>query len=53
MAGKTKLLIGHWNNRFVHIPMTASAGKRKKVDPNGRLWRTVLDATGQGPLLND
>jgi len=52
MAGKTRLLIGHWNNNFVHIPMAASAGKRKKIDPNGRLWRTVLDATGQGPLKN-
>jgi 6-phosphofructokinase 1 len=50
MAGKTKLLIGYWNNFFVHVPMAASAGKRKKVDPNGRLWRAVLDTTGQGAL---
>ena len=33
MAGKTKLLVGRWNNHFVHIPMSASAGKRKKIDP--------------------
>jgi 6-phosphofructokinase 1 len=50
MAGKTRLLVGHWNDRFVHIPMSASAGKRKKVDPKGELWRSVLDATGQGAL---
>jgi 6-phosphofructokinase 1 len=50
MAGKTKLLMGYWNDLFVHIPLAASAGKRKKVDPNGRLWRAVLDTTGQGPL---
>jgi 6-phosphofructokinase 1 len=53
MAGKTKLLIGHWNNFFVHIPMSASAGKRKKIDPKGKLWLSVLGATGQGALKNE
>ncbi len=52
MAGKTRLLIGHWNNHFVHIPMSASAGKRKQVDPNGKLWQSVLESTGQGALKN-
>jgi 6-phosphofructokinase 1 len=52
MAGKTKLLIGHWNNHFVHVPMAASAGKRKHVDTNGKLWRTVIESTGQGSLKN-
>jgi 6-phosphofructokinase 1 len=53
MAGKTKLLLGSWNNHFVHIPMSASAGKRKKIDPRGKLWLSVLGATGQGSLNND
>ncbi len=53
MAGKTKMLIGFWNYTFVHVPMEASCGKRKQVDPNGKLWRSILDATGQGPLKND
>lgn len=53
MAGKTKLLVGSWNNHFVHIPMSASAGKRKKIDPKGKLWLGVLGATGQGSLIND
>jgi 6-phosphofructokinase 1 len=51
MAGKTKLLIGYWNYTFVHIPMEASAAGRKQVDPRGKLWRSVLDATGQGSLI--
>jgi 6-phosphofructokinase 1 len=50
MAGKTKLLIGNWNNHFVHLPMSASVGKRKQVDPGKKLWFSVLDATGQGSL---
>ena len=53
MAGKTKLLISHWNNHYVHLPMEASAGKRKNVDPQGKLWQSVLEATGQGSLVNE
>lgn len=53
MAGKTGLLIGYWNNHFVHIPMSASAGKRKKIDPDGKLWLSILEATGQGSLRNE
>jgi 6-phosphofructokinase 1 len=52
MAGKTKLIVGNWNNHFVHIPMVASAEKRKQVNPMGKLWQSVLDATGQGSLKN-
>jgi 6-phosphofructokinase 1 len=53
MTGKTNLLIGHWNNNFVHVPMQTVAGKRKQIDPKGRLWRSALEATGQGSLKND
>ncbi len=53
MSGKTKLLIGHWNNYFVHIPLSASAGKRKKINPKGKLWLSVLHATGQSSFKND
>ena len=53
MAGKTKLLVGRWNNHFILLPMSASAGKRKQVNPKGKLWLSVLGATGQGSLKND
>ncbi|MDH3885267.1 MAG: ATP-dependent 6-phosphofructokinase [Desulfobacterales bacterium] len=53
MAGKTNLLIGHWNNNFVHVPMKTVAGQRKQMDPKGRLWRSALEATGQGSLKNE
>ena len=52
MAGKTSMLIGHWNNQFVLIPMKLTAGKRKNVKPTGSLWRSALEATGQGSLKN-
>jgi 6-phosphofructokinase 1 len=52
MAGKTKLIVGHWNNHFVHVPLEASAGKRKKINSTGKLWSTVLESTGQSSLMN-
>ena len=52
MAGKTNLLIGHWNNHFVHLPMKTVAGRRKHIEPQGMLWRSALEATGQGSLKN-
>lgn len=53
MAGKTKLLISYWNNHYVHVPMDASAGKRKNMDPQGRLWQSVLETTGQDAFFTD
>ncbi|HOE96018.1 MAG TPA: ATP-dependent 6-phosphofructokinase [Candidatus Sumerlaeota bacterium] len=47
MAGKTDLLIGQWHGIFTHIPLTAIIGKRKQIDPEGNLWRSVLATTGQ------
>jgi len=52
MAGKTNMIIGHWNNFFVNVPIPMTAGKRKRVNPDGKLWQTVLEATGQGSLTN-
>jgi 6-phosphofructokinase 1 len=52
MSGRTGMLIGHWNNQFVHVPMKLIADKRKKVNPRGSLWRSALEATGQGSLTN-
>ncbi len=53
MAGKTRLVIGHWNNHFVHLPMAATVGRRKQVNPCEKLWTTVLESTGQPSLKND
>lgn len=52
MAGKTKVIIGRWNNHFVHIPMEAATSRRKQVSPQGELWSAVLETTGQLPMTN-
>mgnify|MGYP006286298133 FL=1 len=53
MAGKTNMIIGYWNNFFVNVPMTLTASERKRVDPDGKIWQTVLESTGQGSLVNE
>jgi len=53
MAGKTKLLVSFWNNHYVHVPMDASSAHRKNMDPQGRLWQSVLEATGQDAFFSE
>jgi len=53
MTGKTRLLVGYWNEQFVHVPMSLPAGRRKQVDPGGKLWQNVIQATGQAVMVNE
>ncbi len=50
MAGKTKMVVGLVNNKYVHLPIKMVTLKRNFVDPEGALWRDALDATRQ-PIL--
>jgi len=45
MAGKTEALISMVNDRFVLVPMELAVSKRNFVDPEGSLWRDVLQTT--------
>lgn len=47
MAGRTDTVVGRWHRRFVHVPMALVTRDRYTVDPNGDLWMSVLEATGQ------
>ena len=51
MAGRTKILIGLVNNRYVHLPIKAAIAQRRHVNPEGNLWRDTLDATRQPVLM--
>jgi 6-phosphofructokinase 1 len=50
MAGMTNMVVGTWNGEFVCIPIGLVVQERKRVDPDGRLWHSVLEATGQPSL---
>lgn len=48
MAGKTGMVTGFWNQCFTHVPLPLVISERKKVDPRGRLWKTVLSVVEKG-----
>lgn len=50
MAGRTDMVVGTWNNRFIHVPIPMAVQGRKLIDPAGTLWRDVVESTGQPAL---
>ena len=52
MAGRTNMVVGFWNNTFTHVPISLAVSSRKKIDPQGRLWNSVVASTGQPLDLN-
>jgi len=47
MAGRTNMVVGFWKNEFTHLPIPPAVSQRKKIDPDGRLWSSVIESTGQ------
>src|SRR4051812_19424589 len=47
MSGRTEMVVGRWNARFVHVPMAMAIRESNQVDPNGDLWMAVLESTSQ------
>jgi 6-phosphofructokinase 1 len=47
LAGNTAMLIGRWHGHFVHVPIALATSKTRRVDPDGDLWMSVIEATGQ------
>jgi len=47
MAGKTAVVIGYWNDKFIHVPMSAIVSHKRRLDLGSELWRAVLAVTGQ------
>ncbi|MBW2703447.1 MAG: ATP-dependent 6-phosphofructokinase [Deltaproteobacteria bacterium] len=51
MAGKTGMVISSWNNLHVHVPIEMATMHRKQIQPDGILWLSVLESTGQPQYL--
>jgi len=52
MAGRTNMVVGYFNQQFTHVPINLATSQRKKIDPDGILWSSVLASTGQPRDLN-
>jgi len=51
MAGRTGMIVGFWNHQFTHVPTTLAVAQRKKIDPEGWMWSSVLASTGQPAVM--
>jgi 6-phosphofructokinase 1 len=51
MTGRTNMVVGFWNHQFVQVPISLATSERKKIDPDGWLWNSVIASTGQPQQL--
>ena len=47
LSGRTNMVVSFWNHRFTHVPISLAVSARKKIDPGGALWSSVVTSTGQ------
>jgi 6-phosphofructokinase 1 len=47
MSGRTDMVVGYWNGQHTHVPIPLAISESKRIDPDGRLWGSVLASTGQ------
>jgi 6-phosphofructokinase 1 len=47
MSGRTNMVVSYWNHQYTHVPISLAVSQRKKIDPEGALWSSVLASTGQ------
>jgi 6-phosphofructokinase 1 len=51
MAGRTRMVVGYWNQSYTHVPIAVAVAQRLQLDPHDQTWQRVLDATGQPALM--
>jgi 6-phosphofructokinase 1 len=51
VAGRTNMVVGYWNQRFVHVPIALAVRRRRQLDPQGEAWQRVLEATVQPAMM--
>ena len=47
LSGRTNMVVSFWNHHFTHVPISLAVCERKKIDPQGALWNSVVTSTGQ------
>jgi 6-phosphofructokinase 1 len=47
LSGRTNMVVSFWNHQFTHVPIALAVSERKKLDPQGPLWNSVITSTGQ------
>ena len=47
LSGRTNMVVSFWNHQFTHVPIALATSERKKIDPDGPLWESVITSTRQ------
>jgi len=47
MAGFTDVVVANWQGNFILVPIPLATSERRKIDPKGQLWQSVLLTTRQ------
>jgi 6-phosphofructokinase 1 len=47
MAGKTNVVIGRWNQTYIHVPIPMATRTRQTMDLKDPEWRSVISCTRQ------
>ncbi len=53
MTGRTEMLVSLLHDEFVHVPIRMAVAERNCINPDGALWRDVIEATGQCRLMKN
>ncbi len=53
MTGFTDIVVGSWNGYFTYVPIELATLSRRKIDPRGALWQSVLLTTRQNTWLQN
>jgi len=53
MSGRTGVIASLVNTYYVNLPMEKVISRRNSVDPEGSLWRDVVEATRQPALMKN
>jgi 6-phosphofructokinase 1 len=51
LSGRTAMVVGERHRRLVHLPMAAVVAGRRQIEPDGDLWLSVLENTGQPAVM--
>ena len=47
MSGRTDMVVGHWHDKYTHVPISLATSARKKIDLKSPFWSSVCSTVWQ------
>ena len=51
MSGKTGMVVANIMDRYVHLPFEMVTRKRRKMNPDSSLWRSVISCISRSSVI--